>query len=216
MYDTLISIHAPLTGSDWAVLFKFISIVISIHAPLTGSDSTKALANAFLSDFNPRSPHRERQKKFIEDATKLLFQSTLPSQGATDSNLSVAQILEFQSTLPSQGATKSAQRIGCRCRISIHAPLTGSDIVGHALNGPFFISIHAPLTGSDLAAAEFQAAFNISIHAPLTGSDDAWIATTHKAINFNPRSPHRERHHLFMTMRCRITFQSTLPSQGAT
>ena len=34
-----ISIHAPLTGSDWKVVLEKVKVYrISIHAPLTGSD----------------------------------------------------------------------------------------------------------------------------------------------------------------------------------
>ena len=36
----LISIHAPLTGSDMLVLTRNVADYISIHAPLTGSDKT--------------------------------------------------------------------------------------------------------------------------------------------------------------------------------
>ena len=38
----------------------------------------------------------------------LLFQSTLPSQGATGSLIMLRFVPEFQSTLPSQGATALA------------------------------------------------------------------------------------------------------------
>ena len=38
----IISIHAPLTGSDHKGFFLFIHIQISIHAPLTGSDNKYA------------------------------------------------------------------------------------------------------------------------------------------------------------------------------
>ena len=58
----LISIHAPLTGSDKRLPLKSTLIPISIHAPLTGSDG------------------RVRAKM---DAYRR-FQSTLPLRGATD------------------------------------------------------------------------------------------------------------------------------------
>ena len=102
-----ISIHAPLTGSDargggksWAVR-QFQSTLpsrgatvagglesvyndISIHAPLTGSDLDCRL-DIYPGgvDFNPRSPHGERQKSYQYRQTRSGFQSTLPSRGAT-------------------------------------------------------------------------------------------------------------------------------------
>ena len=36
---------------------------ISTHAPRTGSDLSKSLKMRFNRDFNPRSPHGERQRK---------------------------------------------------------------------------------------------------------------------------------------------------------
>ena len=78
-----ISIHAPLTGSDPVQPGLRSGISISIHAPLTGSD------------------YGRRVELCLIDA----FQSTLPSQGAT------------------QKGTGGNRISG----ISIHAPLTGSD-----------------------------------------------------------------------------------------
>ncbi len=99
-----ISIHAPLTGSDvydCSILTKN----ISIHAPLTGSDEFSHL-------------------------------------------LQIIRTL-FQSTLPSQGATKITTLQGEDVQISIHAPLTGSDVIQSCRLFNSRISIHAPLTGSD-------------------------------------------------------------------
>ena len=61
----IISIHAPLTGSDLEIVYASQIADISIHAPLTGSDIAAPLDIA--------SPWR--------------FQSTLPSQGATVANM---------------------------------------------------------------------------------------------------------------------------------
>ena len=103
---TLISIHAPLTGSDGVTDYVAFCTRISIHAPLTGSDPRQQIsvniyikfqstlpsqgATVFpavlmvgLYNFNPRSPHRERPENISSIYESLLFQSTLPSQGAT-------------------------------------------------------------------------------------------------------------------------------------
>ena len=80
-------------------------IDISIHAPLTGSDYRSCSYWICSSYFNPRSPHRERLLIHWVMCLVRLFQSTLSSQGATQSGIRSVQIKE----------------------ISIHAPLTGSD-----------------------------------------------------------------------------------------
>ena len=61
--ELIISIHAPRTGSDaFARRTKIPYIYISIHAPRTGSDTMCAVKQSSLSNFNPRSPHGERQR----------------------------------------------------------------------------------------------------------------------------------------------------------
>ena len=58
----LISIRAPLSGRDLgATFFEEVASSISIHTPLTGSDGQTIKGYKLDSDFNPRSPHRERQ-----------------------------------------------------------------------------------------------------------------------------------------------------------
>ena len=123
----------------------------------------------------------------------------------------------FQSTLPSQGATEVVAVLCRLVYISIHAPLTGSDENAvRSYNAMFAISIHAPLTGSDewkpkyviwenvfqstlpsqgatLTHHAFHLLAGISIHAPLTGSDVGHRTFRKDLGDFNPRSPHRER-----------------------
>ncbi len=79
----------------------------------------------------------------------------------------------FQSTLPARGATSQIRSRFRRMYISIHAPRTGSDQHGHK--------------GYNCRP--------ISIHAPRTGSDDSPKNRYHSnPLDFNPRSPHGERH----------------------
>ena len=168
-------------------------------------------------NFNPRSPHGERQVDGVHVATKGLFQSTLPARGATFSLPSMACWMmyfnprsphgerqcasiragccrTFQSTLPARGATRGRHRGQPPLGISIHAPRTGSDLALDIDDDVDFISIHAPRTGSDLTYSTSPAIRKISIHAPRTGSDTASLLATDGVI----------------------TFQSTLPARGAT
>ena len=126
------------------------------------------------------------------------FQSTLPSQGATNGRKrlhagtayfnprsphrerhrklkrkSLHKI--FQSTLPSQGATVSWQRAPARRNISIHAPLTGSDLQFIFERGLL------PLFQSTL---------------PSQGATLLYLSSLGLCQYFNPRPPHRERRRL--------------------
>ena len=81
------------------------SSLISIHAPRTGSDMHRACRNLSMTNFNPRSPHGERLEIARECAEYETFQSTLPARGATRSGISGETEPLFQSTLPARGAT---------------------------------------------------------------------------------------------------------------
>ena len=82
------------------------------------------------------------------------------------------QIAKFQSTLPSQGATDTDTSDGNNTSISIHAPLTGSDKeeINTIINNFEFQST-LPSQGATTCRIARHSIFAISIHAPLTGSD---------------------------------------------
>ncbi len=66
------------------ISFSISSLSISIHAPLAGSDSMQCVINNHIHIyFNPRSPRGERQTSKIYRKIVPVFQSTLPSRGAT-------------------------------------------------------------------------------------------------------------------------------------
>ena len=102
-----ISIHAPRTGSDFAVsVYRFVCIEISIHAPRTGSDASFwRFLRIFSDNFNPRSPHGERRFRGGAHLSAWGISIHAPRTGS-DLHLSSAL-----SAFP----------------ISIHAPRTGSD-----------------------------------------------------------------------------------------
>ena len=162
--------------------------------PARGATRRRGKPQGFKSNFNPRSPHGERQGVIHLPRQTLKFQSTLPARGATRTGIS--------------------QRV--TWMISIHAPRTGSDGVVGQDYPPIRISIHAPRTGSDSLLRQNgrtgrhfnprsphgerrmpiiweNIALAISIHAPRTGSDALTPSRVAPTLDFNPRSPHGER-----------------------
>ena len=79
---------------------------ISIHSPYTGRDCDAASIFFHLSYFNPLSLYRERPCCLLLFSSKQRFQSTLPIQGETQTEIMRLRESEFQSTLPIQGETK--------------------------------------------------------------------------------------------------------------
>ena len=118
----------PSQGATIYINEQYMVILISIHAPLTGSDIPCALTPAKLLYFNPRSPHRERRLPREDLLEVYYFNPRSPHRERRAAMVSPETTSRFQSTLPSQGATDSGSSFRGDNLISIHAPLTGSDI----------------------------------------------------------------------------------------
>jgi len=104
------------------------------------------------------------------------------------------QLLRFQSTLPSRGATHQKGLIRRRLQFQSTLPSRGATLAQRPAHNVSLVSIHAPLARSD----------------PLHGRQ------RQAAHRFNPRSPREERHAGVSRPPAHRTFQSTLPSRGAT
>ena len=152
---------------------------ISIHAPLTGSDGCCCSGCSFCCYFNPRSPHRERPRcRMPPSADIISIHAPLTGSDEDGYFQDFFQRL-FQSTLPSQGATVAMGTRLAASGISIHAPLTGSDGTGgNVWTDCFYFNPRSPHRERRSAAATDYRKFMISIHAPLTGSDCLRWTTT--------------------------------------
>ena len=125
----------PLRGATVAVLEQRVKNLISIHAPLAGSDEAHHILSRTYKNFNPRSPCGERPSPRLQSIYGAIFQSTLPLRGATVGLNQIAQLVRisihaplagsdavifhdgqqdfrFQSTLPLRGATERGHEYG--------------------------------------------------------------------------------------------------------
>ena len=193
--------------------------VISIHAPRTGSDADLDGHLPSGGDFNPRSPHGERRSQRLwKEYTTCNFNPRSPHGERPKGGEGRGKACKFQSTLPARGATASCpshpappahfnprsphgERRGIsypsfyRKLFQSTLPARGATARRWTACGLYGISIHAPRTGSDLCAVDQpHAGDGISIHAPRTGSDVRRRPAPCRRWNFNPRSPHGERH----------------------
>ena len=117
----------PLRGATKDVYTSLGWQPISIHAPLTGSDYQFAATAGISRDFNPRSPYGERPRNYNTCNGRRNFNPRSPYGERPIPEKNVIHLQLFQSTLPLRGATKSQDRSIPAPGISIHAPLTGSD-----------------------------------------------------------------------------------------
>ena len=108
---------------------------ISIHAPRTGSDISVEREGRRENNFNPRSPHGERQH---------------------DEPRQVHRAHHFNPRSPHGERRWDDINKAYSAYISIHAPRTGSDRYAIEDILRLQISIHAPRTGSDRDAAHLH------------------------------------------------------------
>ena len=128
-YINVISIRAPLAGSDDDARLVARNLLISIRAPLAGSDKCFGDFASLRIYFNPRSPCGERLFHPEVTNTYRQFQSALPLRGATQALQTGVPYMGFQSALPLRGAT-TLTLLDCETvMISIRAPLAGSDAI---------------------------------------------------------------------------------------
>ncbi len=192
--------------------------MISIHAPLTGSDLESARQVRANGHFNPRSPYGERQLPRHCSICGSTFQSTLPLRGATIYRGLRRGAFGISIHAPLTGS--DAKRIRRKTILTNFNPrspygerlYSSSKCSAKSTNfnprSPYgerldlypaqlkirFISIHAPLTGSDVPLPyQLLGQLAISIHAPLTGSDGTLRRSGGLSRDFNPRSPYGER-----------------------
>ena len=192
---------------------------ISTHAPRTGSDSPAVEADAQAADFNPRSPHGERQRLVTINGFQLVFQPTLPARGATSPVWLVtgwryfnprsphgerpppqaahSRVSAFQPTLPARGATYSRSIATTLYQFQPTLPARGATMLSNRSTLPMTISTHAPRTGSDaadVAVSRYAIAFQPTL--PARGATRIKFRFDLPHIDFNPRSPHGERRQL--------------------
>ena len=212
-----ISIHAPRTGSD------FLNQAgqpggknFNPRSP-HGERQSARFCRANVVDFNPRSPHGERRGRRVQHLPFRQFQSTLPARGATPAASRAASRQQFQSTLPARGAT---HRRPPRNRDELHFNPRSPHgerrrTVTHKRRANDFNprSPHGERPGPPRGGDERG---GISIHAPRTGSDGPIRpAGQHHLISIHaPRTGSDFARCTQRLKRCR--FQSTLPARGAT
>ena len=238
---SVISIHAPRTGSDigWVVRSTIDSdfnprsphgerrriqaifraqFGISIHAPRTGSDICARRKTRKSSNFNPRSPHGERRTPCTTTFSPRTISIHAPRTGSdwTDSTC-WATPSDFNPRSPHGERQSAGRTTRCRrCYFNPRSPHGERRIVmpqGRTRGG---FQSTLPARGATTPQLGGITMTTISIHAPRTGSDSDVAKGRKRPKDFNPRSPHGERHCTAPGLPARGTFQSTLPARGAT
>ena len=148
-------------------------------------------------NFNPRSPHGERQSPPRSGGCSgRYFNPRSPHGERRVPGLCGQDALDFNPRSPHGERRDRGGRRPRGVGISIHAPRTGSDETFHSAGrstAPFQSTL--PARGATNAVLRLRILRHvISIHAPRTGSDARTATMKCNTLYFNPRSPHGERH----------------------
>ena len=195
-----ISIHAPRTGSDGASR-DTARIQIKFQSTLPARGATAPAAFTFTSGWAFQSTLPARGATLPVVVSGLVapaFQSTLPARGATAAKLTRQRCAAFQSTLPARGATRSRrQTTSWSGHFNPRSPHGERHCTapGHPAEGTFQSTLPARGATKMLFLTKKSAAFQSTL--PARGATNRGRAETGFACNFNPRSPHGERHGAF-------------------
>ena len=167
-----ISIHAPRTGSDRrGKCRKNTTRRFQSTLPARGATAQEFAVQIGAKDFNPRSPHGERQKRQSRSCSLHHFNPRSPHGERLNVNSGIRAIIKFQSTLPARGATRR----------------------GHKRHRQRHFNPRSPHGERLPSRPQSRTVLGISIHAPRTGSDSPVSVLYSVSRYFNPRSPHGER-----------------------
>ena len=144
----------PLRGATGNHCDNGNRLMISIHAPLTGSDPLGPCGPTCSFYFNPRSPYGERRYRVCKGSRASKFQSTLPLRGATSTIWVFPLILSISIHAPLTGSDRLRLASWYHPEnFNPRSPYGERLGFGGRAGNTKMISIHAPLTGSDHAAA---------------------------------------------------------------
>ena len=212
--------------------------------PARGATATALVCNSRLNNFNPRSPHGERQlvKRLLVSAKRIsihaprtgsdtkqqekpldgqIFQSTLPARGATRRWKRQRKMNVYFNPRSPHGERRPLPRV-VRRRGRNFNPRSPH---GERRHSAAMIATLSPKFQSTLPARGATPSAQVtSLHVvsrfqstlPARGATRLRPSSLSLSLNFNPRSPHGERRPDCGKVVTRPTFQSTLPARGAT
>ena len=132
MQAALISIHIPRIGTTMRFGRRYCAPANFNPRPVRGATYPRMILK-ISRQFQSTPPIRGTTIQAIASNSLCQFQSPLPMRGTTAGGVEALLLAGiFQSTLPSRGATVNFTRTQKDKKISIHAPLAGSDCKLHA------------------------------------------------------------------------------------
>ena len=190
-------------------------MAISIHAPRTGSDLKIAFRFYTTDDFNPRSPHGERPGSASAWAQTVRFQSTLPARGATLVVVRGQGSFGFQSTLPARGATQFGVKVISAMEFQSTLPARGATYRMILTGTPIQFQSTLPARGATWSFLICPSFAQFQSTLPARGATH-FLKRSQERGGFQSTLPARGATGVMCNPSILRSFQSTLPARGAT
>ena len=171
----MISIHAPLTGSDNRSVFgNFRARYFNPRSPhrerlVTAAESGRK------RDFNPRSPHRERRKLSKVTVTAYYFNPRSPHRERPSVIHTPATfLLDFNPRSPHRERQKKGEIVSEHFyNFNPRSPHRERRWRAECHSGTTQFQSTLPSQGATASHSQSMQTLQISIHAPLTGKSEA-------------------------------------------
>ena len=162
--------------------------------------------------FNPRSPHGERRAVRKVKILKVRISIHAPRTGSDGSYFQIPHTMGISIHAPRTGSDGFTTLMLCGC-VNFNPRSPHGERRFHNVNALRLCQFQStlPARGATEMKLPNSSADWISIHAPRTGSDNSTISRKKFYPNFNPRSPHGERHNHCNFWLCRCYFNPRSP-----
>ena len=224
MYRYAFQSTLPARGATWTTLSISPRRRFQSTLPARGATPQDIKTKNIKADFNPRSPHGERQNGFCTISAKPRISIHAPRTGSDppfDYNRINAYISihaprtgsdsapafapdaaeHFNPRSPHGERLRYVALVGTRRTFQSTLPARGATV--HVVDFPLDIgiSIHAPRTGSDVFL-RLQAFVGLRFQStlPARGATKPTFVISVTISDFNPRSPHGERRAAFFEL----------------
>ena len=170
--------------------------LISIHAPRTGSDAGTAANGCVSLNFNPRSPHGERRDANLPHVLAALNFNPRSPHGERHGGSRLREGKENISIhAPRTGSDpRSARKPPESARFQSTLPARGATMcISSTRSAAFVFQSTLPARGATVPASSAVSTTNYFNPRSPHGERPRTTSTSAASTNFNPRSPHGER-----------------------
>ena len=210
--STYFNPHSPQGERPGGAVFVCTRFQFQSTLPAGGATFRRHKVCQVFKHFNPRSPHGERPPYKSVPVIADRFQSTLPAWGATAYGGGSENYIVISIHAPRIGSDKDELTQASKSHFNPRSPHGERRNRSRIFAERVSFQSTLPAWGATSDQKQIaKSALSISIHAPRMGSDFGTNGSVMRICNFNPRSPHGERHSKRSIKDCAVYFNPRSP-----